>query len=225
MINIKTYILHYKKLSERKNFIEKQFKKYFSNYEYYEDFDKDELTDDLVQKCYNPDKDTQFKKLQLWSSQNHGSVRLLNPAEISVSIKHGKVIELISKREDEIAFIFEDDVVLCEDFETKFNEYFDKTPKDFDVVFIGSGANLKPHNVQQGKVVYKREHPASRCADSYLLSKKAATQINSTYFPFSICSDWELAYQMYAHNQTVYWWEPSLVLQGSEHGLFKSTLR
>ena len=106
-----------------------------------------------------------------------------------------------------------------------FQKYLSETPKNFDVVFMGSGANLKPTNIIPDKIWYLKTHPASKCADSYLITKKAANEIVQTYTPFNICSDYELAYQMYLHNHKVYWWEPSLVKQGSEMGLFKSSLR
>ena len=69
------------------------------------------------------------------------------------------------------------------------------------------------------------DHPASKGGDSYLLRKELAENISETMNTFVTISDWELSYQLKLHNANVYWWEPPLVAQGSELGLYKSTLR
>ena len=45
-----------------------------------------------------------------------------------------------------------------------------------------------------------------------------------TMKPFVVISDWELSCQFAQHNAKVYWWEPALISQGSETGLFNTTL-
>jgi len=227
MINVKTYILHCKKFKERKLFIENQIIKLFSNYEFYEDYDANDLTEDIIKKYYDPCPEKQLFKFKLWFEENKGiaTARLLNPAEISLTIKHYEVLKKIANSSDPYAIILEDDVIFDLNFLELFKKYLKETPKDFDVIFMGSGANLKPINTVPNKIWYLKTHPASKCADSYLITKKAANEIVQTYTPFNICSDYELAYQMHQYNHIVYWWEPSLVKQGSETGLFKSSLR
>lgn len=227
MINTKTYILHCKKLQNRKVFIDNQIKNIFSNYEFYEDYDADELTDKIIKDYYDPSPEKQLKKFKLWFEQNKGNAkpRLLNLAEISLTIKHFEVLKKIAKSSDDYAIVLEDDVIFDKNFINLYEKYMLQTPNSFDVIFMGSGASLKPKNIESNKFVYLKNHPASKCADSYIITKKAAINIVKTYSPFNICSDYELAYQMYYHNQEVYWWEPAIVIQGSETGLFKSTLR
>ena len=67
-------------------------------------------------------------------------------------------------------------------------------------------------------------HPATNCAEGYLIKKDIARTIYNGAKPFHLISDWELAYQLYAANARVYWWHPSLIEQGSKNGMFKSTL-
>ena len=74
-------------------------------------------------------------------------------------------------------------------------------------------------------MAYLKKHPASRCADSIIIKNKAVCDLAKTWFPFNLVSHLEIGYQHYLHNHKVYWWEPSLVMQGSEYGIFKSTLR
>jgi len=229
-INIKTVILHCKKLKERKENIINQMNKFgFSNYSFYEEYDAIELTENLINSLYEPKilnpKKWQDKVLLWGQAALHYHAPFLNPAEISLTIKFGKVFQELSKQEFDHCILFEDDVILCEEFDTKLYEYLTKTPNDWDAIYFGSGANLKPSEINNNQIAYLKSHPASRCADSILLKKKTIEDLSSTWFPFNIISDWEIGYQHRNHNHKVYWWEPSLVTQGSECGLYRSTLR
>ena len=229
-IDIKTTVIHCKKLKERKVNILKQFEKFgFTNFSFYEDYDADELTEQFIKEHYvskAQDPAAWSKKISLWGpAALHYHSPICNPAEISLTTKFGKVFQQLSKEQFDYCIVFEDDVFLCENFDVKFYEYLNQTPDDWDAIYFGMCANLKPQNTTPNKVSYKKTHPASRGADSILLKKKTVEDLASTWFPFNIISDWEIGYQHYHHGHNVYWWEPSLVTQGSENGSFKSTLR
>lgn len=223
MVETKTYIIHCKKLIDRKkHMLEQMLSNEFTNYEFYEEYDADELNENFIKDIYNTDVNMQKYKMKLWSSG--GTARILRREEVSLTYKFYKVFEKIAFGQDESAIIFEDDVILSSDFESSFKMYCTELPSDYDAVFFGSGANLHIQTEDQ-KHCYKKSHPATRCADSFMITKKACQQLVKTYLPFSLCSDWEIAWQMARHNQNIYWFEPSLVKQGSETGLFQSTLR
>jgi GR25 family glycosyltransferase involved in LPS biosynthesis len=199
----------------------------FSDYSFYEEFDGNELTQEIVdQHCVRKHMDwnTVAQKISLWNIGIE-TQRELNPAELSLTIKHGKVFQQLSEQEGDVFIIFEDDVILCNDFDKHFNEYLSRTPDDWDVIHFGSGAGLKAPNTPPDKIAYRMNHPASRCTDSILLNKSALQDLAKTWFPFHLICDYELGYQHYLHNHKIYWWEPGLVRQGSEHGIFKSVLR
>ena len=54
---------------------------------------------------------------------------------------------------------------------------------------------------------------------------EAAKKILSTIIPFTFPIDFELNYQMELHDMNVYWWEPPLVAQGSQCGVFGSAIQ
>lgn len=227
-IDTKTVVLHYKPLKERKENMIRQLQQFgFSDYSFYEDFDGNELSQDTIdQYCVRKHKDwdTVAKKIAPWKIGIEAQ-KELNIAEVSLTIKFGKVFQALSQIDAEYFLIFEDDVFLCEDFDVHFPHFLSQTPADWDAIYFGSGANLKPSRLISGQVAYLMDHPASRCADSIVMKKSAVCDLAKTWFPFHMISDWELGYQHYLHNHKVYWWEPSLVRQGSEYGMFKSTLR
>ena len=125
------------------------------------------------------------------------------------------------------ALVLEDDAVFDKSFVNEFNMNLYRTPKDWDFIFIGSGCDLRVENrkIQEGKVAYLRDHPASKCTDSYVISIDSARKVLDTINPFSFPIDFELNYQMALHNMNVYWWEPPLVRQGSQCGLYKSKIQ
>jgi hypothetical protein len=227
-IDIKTTILHYKPLRERKENMIRQMNHFqFTDYSFYEEFDSNELNQETIDRyCIRKHKDwnTVAKKIAPWKIGIE-TQKELNMAEISLTIKFGKVFERLSDCDDDIFIVFEDDVFLCQDFDTRFYSYLNNTPDDWDVIYFGSGAKLKPSETHSDQTAYLMQHPASRCADSIVLKKSTVRNLASTWFPFHMISDWELGYQHYIHNHKIYWWEPSLVKQGSEYGMFKSTLR
>jgi hypothetical protein len=230
MIDIKTTIIHCKKLNERKENMINQMNKFgFIDYFFYEDYDAIELNEDIIKQFYEPKIINAKKweeKVSLWGPDiKYIHQPFLNRAEISLAIKFGKILNNLSNQNFNYCLIFEDDVILDDNFNTKLDNYLDQTPADWDAVYFGSGANLKPINISNNKVVYKKDHPASRCADSILLKKKTIDDLASTWFPFNLVADWEIAWQHKHHNHTVYWWEPSITKQGSECGIFKSELR
>ena len=227
-MNIKTYILHCKDLPERKKFIEDQLdKNNFTDVTWYTDDDaRDQRGKDLTGTYdgIRPEIFVEKVKVGGWNYL-HNPPRALNPAEISLTTKWGKVLQIVGKGSDEYSIIFEDDVILQDNFSDLFFAYLNDTPNDWDVVYMGNGGNLHPPDIKKNKLAYKMNHPASRCTDSILIKKESAAKIAEDYFPFDLCCDWEIGYHQAKHNLNVYWWEPTLCKQGSETGLFKSTLR
>jgi GR25 family glycosyltransferase involved in LPS biosynthesis len=127
----------------------------------------------------------------------------------------------------ESCLILEDDVVFAENFTEQFNKSLKNTPEDWDMICIGSGCNLRisSDRLIPGQIAYKKQHPASKCTDSYIITKKAAEKICKTIVPFNFPIDWELNYQLWHHNMNVYWWEPPVTKQGSQCGLYGSEIQ
>ena len=224
MIDIPVIVPHCRRLVERRESIIRQFDGLFANYKFYEEYDAVDLNQVIKDQYYGTDFDPQVEKLKLWLPQPH-KPRLLNDAEISLTIKHYEIYKQLAAGDVEVALILEDDVLLCDGFENRFNEYLANTPSDYDVIFMGCCWGLRPPDVRHDKVAYRKAHPASKCTDSYLITKSACQRLASTFLPFHLCIDFEMAYHMYEHDMKVYWWEPALVTQGSENGTFRSELR
>lgn len=213
---MKVFVIHYKKLNERKIHILNQFKKHnITDYEFIE-IDRNELnSEDLT--IFDP------------SNPNFQS---------AITLSHIYAYKQISEKYDN-GLIFEDDVILSEDFTYIFNKYLTQLHEDYDMLFIGNGCNLhiERNKLIPGKFIYpKGLYPtswggdgASRCTDSYLVSKKCAIKlcnyINNLSYKINQPIDWWINRAARDNNFIVYWSEPTIVSQGTQNGLFNSSYR
>ena len=217
---IKIFVLHYKKLVERKQFLLKQFEKHnITNFEFIETYDVN-------------DGDITENELKLFESDvTHGMKSLI--------LKHIRVYKEISQKYD-YALILEDDVIFNENFTELLNNYITQLSVDYDMLFIGNGCNFHiPNNelITHCNVYKKCLEPsmwggdgATRCTDSYLVSKKCAIElvdyisnINITNNKIFKASDWWLNKVCRDKQFNVYWAEPTIVSQGSQNGFYASS--
>ena len=221
--NIKTYIVHCKSLISRKHYMLNQLEKLgFSNYEFYENYDGNELKDNDIACYYSNNLQEQYDKYKMWFP--YEPTRILKKSDISVTIKYCEIYKKIADGNDDFAIIFEDDSILDENFCQKFNTYM-KQIQNFDMIFMASGCDLHAKNIISECNVYKMNHPSTRCVGATAVKKKTCQDLLKTILPFHLCIDWELNYQLYKHNHEVFWFEPPIVTQGSESGLFKTSMR
>jgi GR25 family glycosyltransferase involved in LPS biosynthesis len=117
---MKTFIIHYSKLFDRKKHMLQEFQKQnIINYEFVEKYNKEDLheSDKLL---FDP-----FLK--------HSMISIIN--------KTFYVYQQIVEKYDS-ALILEDDVVLCDNFTDILNKYINELPENYDMLFIGNGCNL-----------------------------------------------------------------------------------
>ena len=210
---MKIFVIHYKKLIDRKKHIINQFEKYnITDYEFIE-IDRDELQEyDL-------------------SVFEH-----LTNFYMAIGLSHMYAYKQIKNNYDE-AIIIEDDIILCNDFINIFNNYISQLPKDYDMLFFGNGCNLhiQANNLIPNKNIYEKGlYPTnwggdgcSRCIDSYVVSKKCAIKlceyIDNIKYKINLPADWWLNIAARDNNLKVYWAEPTIASQGSENGMFEKS--
>ena len=211
---MKIFIIHYKKLVDRKTHIVEQFKKHnITDYEFIE-IDRDELYDQNI---------SMFE-------ENYSK------SQIAISLSHFYAYKQISDNYEN-GLIFEDDIILSDDFINIFNKYITQLPEDYDMLFIGDGCNLhiEPYRLITDKYIYEKclyptrwgGNGAGRCTDSYLVSKKCATNfceyINKLSYKINLPVDWWLNVAARDNKFKVYWAEPTIVTQGTQNGIFQTS--
>jgi GR25 family glycosyltransferase involved in LPS biosynthesis len=226
----KIYIVHYTKLKERKDNILQILDKINIPYEFITDFDKEDLNF-VKNNYYNLDQTEYNKKIQIYNRTVYGAppFRMLSDAEISCTIKHILAIKKLSE-ECNCGLILEDDAIpYAASFLEEANKSISEAPKNWGSIFIGNGCGddfIKSKNKYRvSETIFKIDHPASNCAEAYIMNKNSARKIYNRILPFQQISDWELACCFWIEDIDVYWRIPSLIYQGSISGKFKSTLR
>tara|TARA_R110002051_G_scaffold325241_2_gene426517 strand:+ start:414 stop:1091 length:678 start_codon:yes stop_codon:yes gene_type:complete len=219
MINVdKVIVLHYKPLDKRKTLLRAFLKRY-------------DIKSTWITK--EPSK-ADLKKLYAYSekewdrkSERRVPPRQLTKSELSLLYKHHVALKRIVREKHEVTLLLEDDVLFTEDFTNIFNSHLSKTPEDWDYIFPGSGCNLRvaPNLIEEGKVAYLKDHPATKCTDSMIIKKDAAKKVLATFDQWNLPADWEFNYQLKAHDLKVYWWEPPVVAQGSQCGVYDTTIQ
>ena len=213
---MKTFIVHYDKLIERKINMNKQLIVNELNYEYISNHGKDTLTI----------HDTKM-------------FRNITSGEMSVCLHHIECFKKISEYNYPYALILEDDTLLCKNFTSILGNYLTQLPSDWDMLFIGDGCGLHIPSEElkkQTNIYKKNNYPtengglgATRCLDSYLITKNCAQKILEklkipNYTIFCPADHW-LNHVIRNNNFNVYWAEPTIVTQGSEKKVYESSLR
>jgi hypothetical protein len=217
---MKIFVIHYDKLVERKIHMLSQLQKYDLDCEFVSNFGKDVLTE-----------------------KDKARFRGLNDAEISISLHHFECYKRIAENYD-YAIIFEDDVILGDNFKNTIEKYINDLPNDWDMLFFGAGPDqfdfhIPKFRLVDGVNVYKKctllnnkqggINGSSRFGDSYVISKKCCQKIleniNLPRYIISHPVDHLLNYINFYNNFNVYWAEPTITIQGSGNGTFKSSIR
>ena len=221
---MKVYVLHSSNLSKRKKHILEQFRKHnIYNFEFIEKFDAREITEE-ESKPFAKD----YKRTLM-----------------SLFLKHIYVYELIAKdKSEETALIFEDDVILGDDFYDTLRVYVEEAngvsdvrdvrdASKYDMLFIGCGYNLHINKevIEENKHIYKNTY--TRATDSYVITSRCAKKLCDYYeaavvataaCPITLPINLWLNKAILDKGLNVYWCEPTIVSQGSQSGLFETSL-
>ena len=230
-ISTPVYIIHYSKLKDRKLYLDNFLDSNFKDFKFITDFDKEKLKIVNVNETYIEDPEVFKEKIfELWKLDNL-EYRKLSDAEISCFFKHIQALREAANSKSDFSLILEDDVIPVEKFAKGYNKMINNLSNlNWDIVFIGSGIGKNFIYKKMGKKVLfskpqKVEHPASNCADSYIVKRDIAKKLLTNFTTFHLSYDWELAYQMYKLELNVYWATRPLFKQGSKTGDYASALR
>lgn len=210
MLNVdKIYITHWSKLKNRKEILSKHLLDVgIKNFIWVENYDKDNWNVDNIKLDYP----------FIFGPNPMG--RNLKHSEISLALKHCWIFkDALDKNYDSI-LIFEDDVILNDDFISRFNEYKKQLPSDWDLFFVGLCCDLHIQNQKDGINVYKTN--ISRCCHAYSISLSGLNKLKNNIGNINDAIDWYFNYIIPDLNINTYWSEPTIAIQNSK---FESTVQ
>ena len=143
--------------------------------------------------------------------------------EQSLYHKHFKIFRKIVNG-GELAIVLEDDALFNPADLDRFIKDCESIPVDLDWCFFGTGLNMKIPGTGFTK---NNNILKSKCTDSMLVTPKAAQIIydDLAHGMAHVTIDWDLNYRFIKHDLTIYWYEPGIVVQGSENGTYTNTKR
>lgn len=221
LADVPVHVAHYTPLAERRARLEVDLARAGINARWLTRHDRDELTPELTARYYRRDDDLWRRK----TFYTETPARALRPAELSLAMKHVEIFRHVRDGAEACALVLEDDVLLGPDFAARFDRIFAAAPDDLDFVFVGSCCDLRVPNPSPGQHFYAKTTPATKCTDSFLLTRAAAERLCETILPLTLPIDFELNYQLHAHGMKVYWVEPPLTAQGSQNGTYASAIQ
>lgn len=204
----KIFVCHWEKLVERKKeLIEVLSEENIFDYEFVCDYDKETWSKEKIK--------SDFPKI---FEVVEGYGRKLKPSEISLSLKHVKIIREVAEKY-EYALVLEDDVILCDNFVEEFSESYNQLPDDWDLAWVGTCCGLHAPT-SEGKRVYRVN--GSRCTHAYAISNSGAKKVLSELKYCNTGADFFFNLLIEKFNLNNYWFEPALVIQNSK---FQTTIQ
>lgn len=215
----KVFILHYPKLSERKQRMLDAPELQNNVVEWITDFSPDSLDPEAVRYVDLPDA-WKSRFIPEWKP----SYAKLSLSEISLCAKHQLVYKKIVNERIGVTMILEDDVIFGANFIHLFNMFLSETPQEWDMISFGDGCRFHVPYTTEHMHAYRKLPPLSRASDSYLLKYEAAEKLVNTFNEIFLPSDYQLTFMMNYLDLKCYWWEPTLVTQGTNNGMYKTSI-
>jgi len=198
----KIFICHWDKLTDRKEKLIKVLsEENIFDYEFVCDYDKDTWSEEEIK--YD------FPKI---FEVVEGYGRKLKSSEISLSLKHIKIIREVAEKY-EYALVLEDDVILCDNFVEEFLESHNELPDNWDIAWVGTCCGLHAPT-SEDKRVYRVN--GSRCTHAYAISNIGAKKVLSELKYCNTGADFFFNLLIEKFNLNNYWFEPALAIQSPE---------
>lgn len=223
----KIYIIHYPKLTERRDYLEGRLKELGI-----EKYGKWVIsTDDGFNKKESSLYDESEKALKEREEVLGSKLPRVGKLDIIMVLHHLRILKEISKKKDgKVSMVVEDDVLLSNDFPERLGEAIRRLNEvEWEICYADKGAlfidpPVKKNN--EDKVyLYVPLDKRSNTTGAYLITPRGSQKILKLMRRFSISIDNELSYIQKKYNLKVYWTVPFLTRQGSIEYVYASNVR
>lgn len=208
---MKTYVIHYDKLTDRKEKLKFQLKKNSLSAEWL--VQKGFYSQDFIDKYFAFSVNEWKRKVRI--AKRPIIYRPLTKSEIHLTINHFLVGEKIAKGNDDIALVFEDDAILVDDFKNMFKDVIMQLKEtSWDIAYLDFLGG-KPPKVDELTLINRRGDFDYYGTCAYLIKRTTWTQILAMNEKFTLPSDEELKYRINHLGLKSVWIAPPLVKQSS----------
>jgi len=222
---MKTFIVHYDKLTERKAYLDSVLDKPA----YITEYGVDSFGFDKMSKIfYLPDKAVWDKQCSIYDGilVDPPQFKEMTPGMISCSIGHVMIWDYVAGQDDNV-LILEDDAILCNSFYAHFSRLMKKLDiqhPDWDVFFVGGAFHHSIcRTIQDEGELLKKDHPASNTVCGYVIKPRSANLLFDKIVPFSLPIDFAMNYWMKELKFNVWHANPYLIREGTSAGYYTSS--
>jgi GR25 family glycosyltransferase involved in LPS biosynthesis len=202
-----TYIAHCKRLTERKQLMAPQLEAFALNAVWVEDFDPPEIPESIWLERVANDR--------------------LSEGEVSVYLKHAQIYRAIARSDDgPLALVLEDDAIFASDFGERFPAVLQRLPEGCDMVFLGGSVHRPLPDAVGAESPEFLSIDESRTTVARIVSAECARDIVRRLdgAPIETSNDLMLDRLIHGLRLETYWLREPLFVQGSETGIFPSSL-
>jgi GR25 family glycosyltransferase involved in LPS biosynthesis len=224
----KIYVIHYEPLKERKLYLVKKMKEL--GLEKYTEWIISKKDEDVVKKDWGL-YDSSKKALEEHEKIIGSKLPKIEKIDIIMTIQHLKIFKKIAEEnKGGVSVIFEDDVLLSNNFPERLNETIQKLSKmNWDICYTDKGGLFIEPNIKKdpfGEItLYKPPERKSNTTGSYIINNKSLKKILKMMKNIAVGPDLEMSYIQKKNKLEVYWAIPFLTIQGSIEGIYQSNIR
>ncbi len=202
------YVINVKNFTERRQLIESQLSKLKLSAEFILDWDKDELTEEIIDQFFTGNE--------------------LTPGQMSCATKHIIALQKVAQQTQGYSLVLEDDAVFSDDFELGLSRALQESSNftGAKVIFIGSGGNFYTPKSKRVKGQHLYIGSRGRFADSYILDAETAQLRLDWIMKNKVSQPIDNQFETIDRdfNIQMLWLEDPVVEQGSKAGMFDSSL-
>ena len=229
MVKLNVYIIHYDKLTQRNENIDRI--KQLANNEtsldititIVNDHQPENILLNNVKNLVSIDKYPEEEDVFYKNFTKQLSLEIL-----SNTFNHFKAIQLISKNNTEdINVILEDDVQYSDKLFNQLNNLVNNIKHmQWDIIFLGQPSDKNEHDIRNSLELYeiKHENLLLHCCDSYIVNTDTAKNLMLNFFPIRFVYNIQLSYLINKHKYKCYKIFPNICGDGSKMGTYTSSI-
>jgi hypothetical protein len=156
-----------------------------------------------------------------------GRAHDLNPSEISLVVNWAAAAKKAVLAGHQAVMILESDVLFSDNFIELLGAAMKPLEgRPWDFLSLSAGTDLRPQRGPGSRDGWFPAHPYyhTRTCDAMIFKVSMLKKILGTLFPFVDVLDWEMNYQLTLHNSISLWLDPPIISQGSNGGVYVTTL-
>ncbi len=224
----KIYIIHYAPLEERREYLERRLKEL--GIEKYSEWIVSEKDEDITSGHMNL-VDSSERAINERIKVLGSKLPPIGKIDVIMMIQHLLILRKIAKTKGKkVSVIFEDDVLLSDDFPNRLDFAIKKlNDVEWDVCYTDKGSLFVDpkvkNNYNEKIVLYEPPNRGANTTGSYLITAKSAKKLLKIMKKISIGPDMELSYIQKKNKLKVFWTVPFLTYQGSIEEIYQSNVR